>query len=142
VLSGDISSTSFCIVGNGIGWIASNTAPDQWAFGTCPTGKDSFVPDLTQICLFGGFKADKLYMLIYPAKNPIVMGLGYAVTRDIGSFLRYETHDDAGNSNPIATGSTDVGIRRSYSFGSSSTGMYQREFLYLGFNEDEAHRPM
>jgi hypothetical protein len=81
-------------------------------------------------------------MLIYPAKNPIVMGLGDAVTRDIGSFLRYETHDDAGNSNPIATGSTDVGIRRSYSFGSSSTGMYQREFLYLGFNEDEAHRPM
>jgi hypothetical protein len=70
------------------------------------------------------------------------MGLGYAVTRDIGSFLRYETHDDAGNSNPIATGSTDVGIRRSSSFGSSSTGMYQREFLYLGFNEDEAHRPM
>jgi hypothetical protein len=117
-------------------------APDQWAFGNCPTGKDSFVPDPTQICLFGGFKAAKLYMLIYPAKNPIVTGLGYAVTRDIGSFLRYETHDDAGNSNPIATGSTDVGIRRSYSFGSSSTGMYQREFLYLGFNEDEAHRPV
>src|ERR1700746_2436393 len=67
-------------------------APDQWAFGTCPTGKDSLVPDPTQIALFGGFQADKLYMLIYPAKNPIVMGLGYAVTRDIGSFLRYENH--------------------------------------------------
>jgi hypothetical protein len=66
--------------------------------GNCPTGKDSLVPDPTQICLFDGFKADKLYMLIYPAKNPIVMGLGYAVTRDIGSFLRYESHDDAGNS--------------------------------------------
>ena len=26
---------------------------------------------------------------IYPAKNPWVMGLGYAVTRDIASFLRY-----------------------------------------------------
>ena len=110
-------------------------APDQWAFGTCPTGKDSLVPDPTQICLFGGFHADKLYTLIYPAKNPIVMGIGYAVTRDIGSFLRYESQDDVGNSNPLA-----VSIRRSYSFGSSSTGMYQREFLYLGFNEDEAHR--
>jgi hypothetical protein len=117
-------------------------APDQWAFGTCPTGKNSLVPDPTQICLFAGFQADKLYMLIYPAKNPIVMGLGYAVTRDIGSFLRYETHDDVGNSNPLATSQTEVGIRRSYSFGSSSTGMYQREYLYLGFNEDEAHRPV
>jgi Alcohol dehydrogenase GroES-like domain len=76
---------------------------------------------------------------IYPAKNPIVMGLGYAVTRDIGSFLRYDTQDDLGNSNPLAANPTDVGIRRSYSFGSSSTGMYQREFLYLGFNEDESH---
>jgi Alpha/beta hydrolase domain len=115
-------------------------APDQWAFGTCPTGKASLVPDPTQICLFGGFQADKLYMLIYPAKNPIVMGLGYAVTRDIGSFLRYETHDDVGSPNPLAASPNEVGIRRSYSFGSSSTGMYQREFLYLGFNKDEAHR--
>jgi hypothetical protein len=81
-------------------------------------------------------------MLIYPAKNPIVMGLGYAVTRDIGSFLRYETHDDMSNPNPLAASPNEVGIRRSYSFGSSSTGMYQREFLYLGFNEDEAHRPV
>jgi hypothetical protein len=115
---------------------------DQWAFGSCPTGKDSLVADPTQICLFGGFQADKLYMLIYPAKNPIVMGLGYAVTRDIGSFLRHDTQDDAGNSNPLAANPTEVGIRRSYSFGSSSTGMYQREFLYLGFNEDESHRPV
>ncbi len=113
---------------------------DQWAFGSCPTGKDSLVADPTQICLFGGFQADKLYMLIYPAKNPIVMGLGYAVTRDIGSFLRYDTQDDVGNPNPLAANPTEVGIRRSYSFGSSSTGMYQREFLYLGFNEDESHR--
>jgi len=114
--------------------------PDQWTFGACPTGKDSLAPDPTQICLFGGFQPDKLYMLIYPAKNPIVMGLGYAVTRDIGSFLRYETQDDAGNPNPLSASPNEVGIRRSYSFGSSSTGMYQREFLYLGFNEDEAHR--
>src|SRR5262245_8191838 len=115
-------------------------APDRWAFGACPTGKDSLVPDPTQICLFDGFQAGKPQMLIYPAKNPIVMGLGYAVTRDIGSFLRYDAHDDVGNPNPLAASPNDVGIRRSYSFGSSSTGMYQREFLYLGFNEDESHQ--
>jgi hypothetical protein len=33
-----------------------------------------------------------------------------------------------------------VGIRRAYVSGISSTGMYMRDFLYLGFNEDEAHR--
>jgi hypothetical protein len=113
---------------------------DRWAFGTCPTGEASLEPTTTDICLFDGFRADQLYELIYPAKDPIVMGLGYAVTRDIGSFLRYETQDDAGNPNPLALSPTDAGIRRAYSFGSSSTGMYQRDFLYLGFNEDEGHR--
>jgi hypothetical protein len=114
--------------------------PNRWAFGRCPTGQASLVPTTTDICLFDGFAAQKIYELIYPAKNPIVMGLAYAVTRDIGSFLRYETHDDAGNANPLALSPTHVGIRRAYSSGTSSTGMYQREFLYLGFNEDEAHR--
>src|SRR2546425_1169050 len=113
---------------------------DRWAFGRCPTGPASLVPTTTDICLFDGFRADQLYELIYPAKNPIVMGLGYAVTRDIGSFLRYQTRDDVGNPNPLALSPTNVGIRRAYSFGSSSTGMYQRDFLFLGSNEDEAHR--
>jgi Alpha/beta hydrolase domain len=113
---------------------------DRWAFGTCPTGEASLVPTTTDICLFDGFRADQLYELIYPAKNPIVMGLGYAVTRDVGSFLRYETQDEEGSPNPLALSPTSVGIRRAYSLGVSSTGMYQRDFLYLGFNEDEAFR--
>jgi Alpha/beta hydrolase domain len=113
---------------------------DRWAFGTCPTGEASLVPTTTDICLFDGFRADQLYELIYPAKNPMVMGLGYAVTRDIASFLRYETRDEEGNPNPLALSPEDVGIRRAYGFGASSTGMYLRDFLYFGFNEDEAHR--
>ena len=114
--------------------------PTKWAFGRCPTGADSLVPDETNICLFDGFRAEAIYELIYPAKNPRVMGLAYAVTRDLGSFLRNEVEDDAGNRNPLALDATDVGITRAYSFGGSSTGMYQRDFLYLGFNGDEAHR--
>ena len=113
---------------------------DRWAFGQCRTGAASLVLSTTDICLFDGFRADRLYELIYPAQDPKVMGLAYAVTRDVGSFLRFQTRDDAGNANPLAVSSSEVGIRRSYSFGSSSTGMYQREFLYLGFNEDESHR--
>jgi len=112
----------------------------RWAFGRCPTGPGSLVPTTTDLCLFDGFAASKIYELIYPARNPIVMGLAHAVTRDIGSFLRYETHDDAGSPNPLALSATGTGIRRAYSSGTSSTGMYQREFLYLGFNEDEARR--
>src|SRR5882724_691267 len=72
---------------------------DQWAFGSCPTGKSSLVATDSNICLFSGFQHDKLYQLIYPAKNPMVMGLAYAVTRDLASFLRHQTQDDVGNPN-------------------------------------------
>lgn len=113
---------------------------DRWAFGRCPTGAASLVSSTTDICLFDGFRADRLYELTYPAKNPKVMGLGYAVTRDIGSFLRNATRDDAGNPNPLALSPAHVGIRRAYASGTSSTGMYMRDFIYLGFNEDESHR--
>ena len=113
---------------------------DRWAFGTCPTGEASLAPSTMDICLFDGFDPDKVYELIYPAKDPWVMGLGYAVTRDVASFLRYETADDGGNPNPLAASSDATGIRRAYGLGISSTGMYLRDWLYLGFNEDEAHR--
>ena len=64
---------------------------DRWAFGRCPTGARASPPSAFDICYFDGFQADKIYELIYPAKNPIVMGLGHAATRDVASFLRYET---------------------------------------------------
>jgi hypothetical protein len=115
-------------------------ASSRWAFGRCPEGQASLVPTTTDVCLFDDFAATKIYELIYTAKNPTVMGLAYAVPRDIGSFLRYATQDDVGHPNPLATSSSGTGIKRSYSSGLSSTGMYQREFLYLGFNEDEMHR--
>lgn len=115
-------------------------ASGRWAFGTCPTGQASLTPTTTDICLFDGFQPDKMYELIYQAKNPTVMGLAHAVTRDIGSFLRYQTHDDFGNLNPLSNGPEGTALRRAYSSGVSSTAMYEREWLYLGFNEDELHR--
>ena len=113
---------------------------DQWAFGSCPTGRASLSPSTTDLCVFAGFHPDKVYELIYPAKNPWVMGLGYAVTRDLASFLRYQAVDDAGNRNPLAESGSAVGVRRAYGLGISSTGMYMRDYLYLGFNADEAGR--
>ena len=109
---------------------------DAWAFGTCATGRPSFSPSTTDVCLFDGFRPDHVYELTYPAKNPWVMGLGYVVTRDLASFLRYAEADDDGTPHPLSA----PGLRRVYGLGISSTGMYLRDFLYLGFNEDETHR--
>ncbi len=114
--------------------------PDKWAFGTCQDGPGTVRPSTTDICLFEGFSPDRLYELIYPAKNPIVMGLAYAVTRDLVSFLRYRKEDDTGTPSPLASSAAGPPARLAYGYGASSTGMYLREFLYLGFNEDEEGR--
>jgi hypothetical protein len=118
---------------------------DRWAFATCQrnptTGVvENIVPSSKHICYFEGFDPNKLYQLVYTAKNPRPMALGYAVTRDVGSFLRNQTSDDFGNPNPLALGAASTGITHMYAYGSSSTGMYVRDFLYLGFNEDEDNR--
>jgi hypothetical protein len=118
---------------------------DRWAFATCSrnpvTGAvENIVPNAKFICYFDGFDPNRLYQLVYTAKNPRPMGLGYAVTRDVGSFLRFQTADRAGNPNPLAQNAASTGITHMYALGVSSTGMYVRDFIYLGFNEDEAHR--
>ena len=114
-------------------------AADRWAFGRCPTGRDSLVASPSDICYFDRFRTDRIYELVYAAKNPIVMGLGHAATRDLASFLRYEARDAAGAPNPLRSGSAGA-IRRAYATGASQTGGFLRDFVYLGFNEDEAHR--
>src|SRR5690606_34127791 len=70
---------------------------DQWSVGCCPDGTD-MTPRNTHICNPGGFSTDHIYNLVYEAQDPIVMGLGFAATRDLISFLRYATSDE----NPLA----------------------------------------
>lgn len=86
-----------------------------------------------------GFDASALYEFIYPAKDPIVMGLGCAAIRDLVSFFRYALADDAGAANPLAFGGS-VGIDRVLAFGMSQAGRVLRDFVYQGFNEDLAGR--
>jgi hypothetical protein len=112
---------------------------DRWAFGKCPTGAESLTKTSADVCILDGLQPGSIYELTYPARDPWVMGLGYAVTRDLASFLHFRGRDDEGRANPLATEGM-TGIRRVYGLGISSTGMYMREFLYLGFNEDEQHR--
>lgn len=115
-------------------------ASNQWAFATCrrnaTTGAiEDLVPSTRDICYFGGFDPNKLYQLVYTAKNPKPMALGYSATRDVLSFLRYAAADDEGTPNPLGTG-----IANTICMGISSSGMYVRDFVYLGFNEDSAGR--
>ena len=108
--------------------------PDShWAFASCPEGWPG-TPSVTDICLKGGFRNDHNYHLIYRATGSPVMGLGYVTSRDFVSFLRFEAQDDAGNPNPVA------GLTTTLCQGISSSGMYYRDYLYFGFNEDERGR--
>ena len=81
-----------------------------------------------------------IYDFWYPAKHPKVLGVGFAATRDLVSFLRYETKDRAGNANPVALSGDAPGIRGVLAFGVSQAGRYIRNHIELGFNQDEADR--
>jgi hypothetical protein len=82
-----------------------------------------------------GFDATALYELTYTARDPKVTGLAFAAIRDVGAFLRHET----GAANPLAADGR-TGIERAIGFGISQSGRVLRDFLYLGFNEDERGR--
>ncbi len=116
----------------------------EWEFASCKkdkeAGKTKIKPSTTDLCLLSGFKPDHIYEFIYPAKNPLVLGLGFAGVRDVISFLRYKTGDDAGNPNPLAIGGDRTGIKRAYAWGRSQSGRFLRDFVYHGFNEDESHK--
>jgi Alpha/beta hydrolase domain len=86
------------------------------------------------------FQPGLIYDFWYPAKDPKVLGIGFAATRDLVSFLRYETRDRAGNANPVALNGGDSGIRAVLAFGVSQSGRYLRDHVALGFNQDEAGR--
>lgn len=76
-----------------------------------------------------------LYELHYPATNPKVLGIGYAGTRDLASFLRYEGRDARGNWNPAG-----LNMRYAYAIGISQSGRYLRDHISMGFNQDERGR--
>lgn len=92
-------------------------ARDQWRFSR----------DGRAIERDGGFPAGRIYELVYRGTDPAVVGLGLAAVRDIMSFARYAPE----SSFPVARG---------FAFGVSQTGRFLRQFLYQGFNRDEAGR--
>ena len=106
-----------------------------WAFADCRTTAFPGTPDPTMLCLKGGFDPARLYELVYTAKDPLVLGVGLAATRDIVSFLRNATRDSAGTDNPVAGV-----IKHAVAIGDSQSGNFIKTFVHLGFNEDLAGR--
>ncbi|HEV2099798.1 MAG TPA: alpha/beta hydrolase domain-containing protein [Stellaceae bacterium] len=81
-----------------------------------------------------GFDRGAIYEFIYRARDPIVMGIGFAAIRDMISFLRHATTD-----NPLAPQGRPR-IRHALGFGISQSGRVLRDLVHLGFNEDLAGR--
>ena len=83
----------------------------------------------------GGFNPKLLYQVVYTAKDPLVLGVGFAAFRDVASFFKNEKADGAGTPNPVAGG-----VQWAITRGVSQSGNFIRGFIHLGFNEDEAGR--
>ena len=106
---------------------------DEWQFARQgPGGKP--VPSAKHICLEAGFNPGWIYELVYTAKNPTVMGLGFTGVRDLISFFVHGESDIEGTSNPLRH--DGVAIEKAYAWGRSQSGRFLREFVYRGFNVD------
>ena len=103
----------------------------EWSFGSCEAGKPVAASD-TQLCYQAGFKPGHLYELVYRAKDPLVLGLGFAAARDLGAFLKTSAKDDSGTANPAF-----VAGAKAIVMGSSQSGRFIRTLIHLGFNRDE-----
>jgi tannase/feruloyl esterase/alpha/beta hydrolase family protein len=114
---------------------AQVVARGDWAFANCESTPWPGTPDPTRICLKDGFRSGRLYELVYTAKDPLVLGVGLAATRDIVSFLHHAKTDSTGTPNPIANAIDHV-----VSVGDSQSGNFIRTFIHLGFNRDLENR--
>ena len=107
----------------------------DWAFADCSAAPFPGKPDPDKVCLKNGFDPAYLYELVYTAKDPLVLGIGFAATRDLTSFFRYAAKDDTGTANPIAGKVTHTLAR-----GDSQSGNFLRSLVHLGFNQDEGKK--
>ena len=107
----------------------------DWAWADCRTTPFPGTPDPTRVCLASGFDPNLLYEMVFESSNPLVLGVGYAATRDVISFFRHAAVDRSGNANPVAGRVSKV-----VSIGSSQSAAFIRGSIFYGFNEDESNR--
>lgn len=106
-------------------------SPRQWRY---------LSPTSLEIVLSDGFDAGAIYEFIYPARDPVVMGLGFAAVRDVVAFMRYAAADESGRPNPLNLGAGGPAVDDVVAYGRSQPGRFLREFLRLGFNQDPQGR--
>ena len=105
----------------------------DWAWAKCSaTNPFPGTPDPTEICVKNGFDPKLLYQLAFTAKDPYVLGIGFAAFRDVATFFRNATNDDVGTPNPVG-GNVSWVISR----GVSQSGNFLRAFIQLGFTQGE-----
>jgi len=102
-------------------------ASDKWTFADARNIK--LLPEGTAP------QPGALYDMRYSAKDPKVLGIGFAATRDFVSFLRYEKRDSGGNANPV-----NETVKSVLAVGISQSGRYLRDHIVQGFNQDERKR--
>jgi hypothetical protein len=102
---------------------------DEWAFADCSAVAFPGVASSQHLCLRGGFDPNYIYELVYTGKDPLVLGIGMAATRDVASYMRYSPDS------PL-----DGSARNVIAIGISQSARYLRTFLDQGFNEDLAGR--
>jgi hypothetical protein len=95
----------------------------QWQFADMVDGK--VVPSDRHIRLNDGFRAGKIYEYVYVVADPVIAGLGFAAIRDFAAYAKRA---------PDAV----LHASRVYGEGISQNGRFLRDFLYEGFNADEA----
>ena len=90
--------------------------------------------------------AGAIYRFEYTACDPVVMGLGFAATRDLIAWLRREGEGNplsdlaAAKPEPGGTAAADSLFASAVAIGGSQSGRYIRDFLWQGFNRDTAGR--
>lgn len=84
--------------------------------------------------------AGTIYSFVYRAKDPMVLGTGFAGVRDLIAFLRGGRPDAAGHANPLADlVAAHPGRDTAIGVGISQSGRFLRDFLYQGFNDADGH---
>ena len=114
-------------------------ASSDWSFARLD--ENGLANESNQHCLLpDGFKPGWIYELLYTAKNPRVMGLGFTGVRDLIEWIRHDDVDSGGTANPLRE--HRVVIEKAYAWGCSQSARYLREFVYRGFNEDRCGKPV
>ncbi|MFM1887218.1 MAG: hypothetical protein RL026_2375 [Pseudomonadota bacterium] len=95
----------------------------DWTFADCSRSAFPGRPDGRHLCLREGFDPRYAYELRYLAKDPPVLGIGFAAVRDLVEHLR--------------GGALGRRPRHALAFGASQSGNFLRSFVHLGFNRGE-----